>query len=197
MRKNIIAFLSRSHGINILNSLISSNDYNLIQLYTHKLNPKSQDPFRNQRDDFVAFQEICFQNEIPLLSVDNKNEKIKNCPECDYIVEVSWRYIIPQDIVKKAKFGAFGIHRGKLPDYAGAEPIKQALQNNEKNIVVSAHYLDTVIDYGKTIYSLSHPVNYDDKNSLENNIQRLRDEITPLFSKIMFKTFKILTKEVS
>ena len=50
------------------------------------------------------------------------------------------------------------------------------------------------IDTGKTITRMSHPVNYDSSFSIDENIQRLRDEITPLFSKIMFKTFKIISE---
>lgn len=194
MTKNIVAFLSRTHGLNVLNSLLKSQDCNILQLYTHKLNPKSQDSSRNQRQDYSNFEEICLKNRIPLFTIDDKNKEIRNCPKCDYIVEISWRYIIPPNIIKKAKIGAFGIHRGKLPDYAGAEPIKQALQNNQKVIVISSHYLADVIDRGDTIFSLNHPVNYNHDVDLENNIQRLRDEITPLFSKITFKTFEILKK---
>ena len=41
---------------------------------------------------------------------------------------------------------------------------------------------------GGTICTLSHPVNYDSSMTLEENIQRLRDEITPLFSDIVKST---------
>jgi hypothetical protein len=65
---------------------------------------------------------------------------------------------------------------------------------NEKEIFLSAHHLSQSIDTGKTITRMSHPVNYDSSFSIDENIQRLRDEITPLFSKIMFKTFKIVSE---
>lgn len=194
MTENIIAFLSRAHGLEVLKSILASSNYNIIQLYTHKLNPKSQDSSRNQRQDYYLYEEICLQNKIPLFTIDDKNDEIKDCPTCDFIIEVSWRYIIPSYVTKKAKIGAFGIHRGKLPDYAGAEPIKQALQNNEKIIIISAHYLDDIIDDGDTIFSLSHPVNYNVNYNIEYNVQKLRDETTPLFSKIAMKTFEILKK---
>jgi len=103
--------------------------------------------------------------------------------------------LIPQTIAAKAKIVAFGIHRGKLPNYAGAEPIKQALSKGEKEIVLSAHYLSTEIDQGNTIATISHPVNYNPNTSLEENIQRLRDEIMPLFPILTFKTLQILCKE--
>jgi len=194
MLKTIVAFLGRAHGLNVLLSLIESNEHRILKVYTHSLNPKSQDPKRVIRTDYHLFKEICAKHDIPLVAIDSNKEKIQDVPNCDFIVEVSWRYLLLPEITKKAKIIAFGIHRGKLPEYAGAEPIKQALLQNENEIILSAHYLDSLIDAGKTITRISHPVNYDSSFSIDENIQRLRDEITPLFSKIMFKTFKIISE---
>lgn len=187
----VVGFLSRPHGFDVLTSLVKSDKYRLLKVFTHQLNPKSQDPSRSQRVDFPLFRQICIENKIPLIPIDSK-EQIQEIPECDFIVEVSWRYVIPESVTKKARIAAFGIHRGKLPEYAGAEPIKQALLKNEKEIILSAHYLDPIIDGGKTITTISHPVHYDPRFSLEENIQKLRDEITSLFSKLTFITFQIL-----
>ena len=194
--KTVVGFLSRGHGFNVLLELVKSTNYSVLKVYTHSLKPKSEDPNRSQREDFSGFVEICKNNKIPLEKIDSKNEKIENVPQCDYIIEVSWRYLISENITKQAKKNAFGIHRGKLPDYAGAQPIKQALLNQEKEIVLSAHYLAPEIDSGDTIVSLNHPVNYENNYNLEENIQRLRDEITPLFSKLAFQTMDILEKKI-
>ncbi|MDE1818804.1 MAG: methionyl-tRNA formyltransferase [Thaumarchaeota archaeon] len=193
----VVGFLSRNHGLNALTALVNSNSYKLIKVYTHSLNPSSQDPNRSIRSDYHLFVKICSENNIPLTTIDSKQEIIENVPDCDFIVEISWRYFIPKEVIKKANIGSFGIHRGKLPEYAGAEPIKKALLNNEKEIILSAHSLDANIDEGNVITSISHSVNYDVKNTLEQNIQRLRDEITFLFSDLMFKTFRILETKYS
>jgi methionyl-tRNA formyltransferase len=103
--------------------------------------------------------------------------------------------LIPEDVVSKARIGAFGIHRGKLPDYAGSEPIKQALLKEDKEIILSAHHLIPKIDQGGIILSIKHPVNYDSKFTLEENIQRLRDEIAPLFPILVFETLEHLSKK--
>lgn len=192
--KTIVGFLSRPHGFAVLKALTKSSDYKILKIYTHMLNPKSQDPSRSTRTDFDLFVRECLENNIEITSVDSKLE-IFDCPECDFIIEISWRYLIPQEIISKARIAAFGIHRGKLPDYAGAEPIKQALLKGEKEIFLSAHKLVPKIDEGKTISSISHQVNYNTNQSLEENIQRLREEITPLFPILAFKTLQILSKE--
>ena len=190
--KTVVGFLSRAHGLEALNALVNSKGYQLKVVYTHSLNPKSQDTTRSKRVDYDEFVNICNENKIPLITIDSKMEKIENMPQCDYIVEVSWRYVIPPEITKMARIAAFGIHRGKLPEYAGAEPIKQALMRGEKEIMLSAHYLDSLIDQGKVICFTSYPVNYDQNSTMEENIHRLRNEITPLFSRLIFKTFDTL-----
>ena len=190
--KTVVGFLARPHGYNALSALVESQNYKIIKLYTHKLNPKSQDLQRSIRADYELFVKKCAENSIPLISIDSKDHEITDFPECDYIIEVSWRYIIPQNIINKARRYAFGIHRGKLPEFAGAEPIKQALLKNEKIIVLSTHYLEKTIDTGQVITSIEFPVDYNDEKNLETNIQSIRDQITPLFSKLMLKTLNIL-----
>ena len=190
--KTVVGFLARPHGYNALSALVESQNYKIIKLYTHKLNPKSQDLQRSIRADYELFVKKCADNSIPLIPIDSKDHEITDFPECDYIIEVSWRYIIPQNIINKARRDAFGIHRGKLPEFAGAEPIKQALLKNEKIIVLSAHYLEKTIDTGQVITSIEFPVDYNDEKNLETNIQSIRDQITPLFSKLMLETLNIL-----
>tara|TARA_Y100000310_G_scaffold237038_1_gene240295 strand:- start:7 stop:588 length:582 start_codon:yes stop_codon:yes gene_type:complete len=192
--KTIVGFLSRPHGFDALSALIKSQNYKIIKVYTHKLNPKSQDPQRSIRTDYELFVKKCADNSIPLTTIDSMNDEITDFPDCDYILEISWRYIIPKNIIDRASIAAFGIHRGKLPDFAGAEPIKQALLNGEKKIVLSAHYLEKDIDTGNVISVIEFPVNYNNHKDLDVNIQTVRDEITPLFSKLALQTLSILEK---
>ena len=133
----IVAFLSRPHGYNALCGIIDEPNYQLLKVYTHKLKPKSEDSNKSERDDYRLFVEKCKESNIPLETVDSKSDPIHDVPNCDFIIEISWRYLIPEEIIKKASVLAFGIHRGKLPDYAGAEPIKQALNKNANFLNVS------------------------------------------------------------
>ena len=192
--KTIVGFLSRPHGYDALSAIVKSQNYKIIKLYTHKLNPRSQDPQRSIRADYESFVKKCADNSIPLASIDSINDEIIDFPDCDYILEISWRYMIPKNVINKARIASFGIHRGKLPDFAGAEPIKQAILNGEKKIVLSAHYLEKDIDVGDVISVIEFPVNYNDDKDLDVNIQTIRDEITPLFSKLVFQTLNILEK---
>ena len=194
---SIICFISRAHGFEVLKKLLELEKYQILRLYTHKLKPKSEDPLRKEREDYKLFENLCKKNDIPIFTIDSKNDVIENVPKCDFIVEVSWRYLINSQITNKARIASFGIHRGKLPEYSGGQPIKQALEKNEKVINITAHVLDSKIDVGESILIESHPVNYDKNTTLYDNVQRLRDEITPLFGLLVEKTLIHLEKYYS
>ncbi|MGI0010513.1 MAG: formyltransferase family protein, partial [Nitrosopumilaceae archaeon] len=85
--KTVVGFLSRPHGYNALIGLINSDRYKLKTVYTHALNPKSQDPARSKRIDYDLFVKVCSENNIPLFAIDSKEQKM-NVPDCDFIVEI-------------------------------------------------------------------------------------------------------------
>lgn len=186
--KTIVGFLSRNHGLEVLYSLIKLDNYKILKILTHSKLPSSENPLRPMRDEFKIFQKICNQNCIPLEIVDSKFNNNYDIPKCDFIIEISWRYLIPKEILKNAKIASFGIHRGKLPEYAGPEPIKQAIINSENELVISSHLLENEIDAGETLFSKNHKINYDKNSTLENNISRLKQEITPYFSELVITT---------
>jgi methionyl-tRNA formyltransferase len=189
---SVVGFLSRPHGYAVLEELIKNKNITVKKIFTHSLNPLSQDPTRSIRSDFTKFQKICEKHKIEFDKIDSKDDKIIKIPKCDYIIEVSWRYFIPKEISLKANKKSFGIHRGKLPDYAGSHPIKQALLKNETNIILSAHNLLAEIDMGEIICEMKYPVCYDFKKTLDENIRRLRNDVTPLFPILIIQTLKKL-----
>ena len=181
-----LALAAREHGLAALDELVKSEQYKIIGLFTHRLNPKSYDASRQQRLDFGDFAEFASRNSIPLYTVDSVPEKEKVVEfaqknDFDFIVSVSWRYLVPPEVFNKPKIAAINLHRGDLPKYAGAEPILKALKNNETEIAICAHYMTEKYDEGDVICKARHPVNYDSSASLEQNVERLKKEITPHF----------------
>ena len=179
-----------------LKCLLEKN-FTFLAIFTHKFNPKSYDLKKNIRSDFNDYEKFCSDNNIPLITIDNVNEKVrleKFCSEheFDFLISVSWRYLIPSTIFSKSKIGSFNIHRGSLPKYAGIEPIKQALKNCEKNIEICSHEIIDKIDAGKIFTKISHPVNYNHDYSLDENVHRLKNEIPSHFADLTLKSINIL-----
>jgi len=93
------------------------------------------------------------------------------------------------------EISGLNLHRGKLPEYKGVYPIKRALQNKEKYIYITSHILEKEIDSGEVIAIYKHPVNYNEKLSFDENVEKLKRELTPHFGPLLIKSMDILVNK--
>lgn len=194
-----VVLFAREHGLESLRKLIKSKNYKIIAIFTHRLNPKSYDSQRKERSDFNDFVTISKLSKIPFFIIDSISEKIllerfSEEHDFDFLISISWRYLIPPQVFKKAKIGSVNLHRGDLPKYAGAEPIKRALENKENTVSICAHHIIQNFDEGEIICKIVHPTNYDGDKLLNENVDRIKHEITPYFSQLTLKSLKLLLK---
>ena len=192
-----LVLAGRNHGLETLKKINEITNYNIIAIFTHKLNPKSIDIKQKERDDFSDYEKFAEINSIPLYTIDKSNEKFILDDfalqyNYDFLISVSWRYLISPQVFLKANIGSINIHRGDLPKYAGAEPIKRALENSEKFIHISCHNISKNFDEGEVIFESTHPTNYDVSLSLDDNVERLKKEITPYFPQLTIKSLEFL-----
>jgi methionyl-tRNA formyltransferase len=192
-----IILAGREHGLQTLSELLKISNYEIIAIFTHKFNPKSHNLEKKERDDFCKYKKIALNNDIPIYTIDNPSEKnileeFSASTDYDFLISISWRYLITPQVFEKAKIGSINLHRGDLPKYAGIEPIKRALGNSEKNIYVTSHHISKNFDEGEVIFKIHHPTNYDISKSLEENIERLKNEITIYFPQLTIKSLKFL-----
>jgi HAD superfamily hydrolase (TIGR01509 family) len=192
----VVAFLAREHGLNALCALLANSSYQIECIFTHALNPKSEDAARSERSDFAKFVELADRAQIPLIKVDSLEESrqidavLDSISDLDFIVSVSWRRLIPQRHLDRPRFGSVNLHRGKLPEYAGAEPIQQAIGKGETDICITAHFMTEVIDGGETIAIAHHPFAYQNDKSLEENISKIKEDITDLFGPLLMDSLQ-------
>jgi methionyl-tRNA formyltransferase len=189
----VVAFLAREHGLNGLQALLNSTRYRLLALATHRLLPKSEDIHRSERVEFAEYCALAKRYEIPLFTIDHMSEQQKfeeylHPLTFDLIASISWRRLIPSTILCQAKLGGVNLHRGKLPQYPGAEPIKQALLNGDSSISISAHILTDIIDGGRVLYDYQHMVSEGLKElPLDKKIACLKQELTPYFGPLLIQ----------
>lgn len=195
-----IGLLAREHGLAVAHLLTESSQYKLAALFTHKLNPASQDPQRKERENYSEYQKLAKRHHIPLYTIDRKSEEVildetAKAISPDFLISVSWRRILPKEILSYSLIGAINVHRGDLPKYAGAEPIKCALQSKEDAIEICAHIMAEKCDEGRILARATHPVNYDQSQTFEKNIERIKKEITPYFPNLVRKSIDCLLQE--
>ncbi|MGM0444334.1 MAG: formyltransferase family protein, partial [Fibrobacterota bacterium] len=113
----------------------------------------------------------------------------------DLLVSVSWRMLIPPSILAIPRFGGVNLHRGFLPRYKGAEPVRRALENGDHEIGITAHVLAEEIDAGEVLAVVRHPVLSGYTHSLHDLTECLKSEITPLFGPLLIEALDILAEQ--
>ncbi len=195
----VLALVARDHGLAGLKTLLDSEDYTVAAIATHRHLPRSEDPARSERPEFAHYAALAAARAIPLLTVDTKHdqEEFENlCTQINYdvVLSISWRRWIPTELCARAAYGGINLHRGKLPEYAGAEPIKRALEMGDTRIKITAHVLDEEIDAGEVLATVEHPAERGANESVDAAVERLKREITPLFGPLLIETLNKITK---
>lgn len=111
------------------------------------------------RPECLTMQGVAAQFRVPLkvvLSIndaDTEQELRDWAP--DLIVSARFSLIFKQNILRIPRFGAYNIHPGALPGYAGLFAPFRALLNGDAALGATLHQIDTGIDTGP-VYSVSY-----------------------------------------
>ena len=121
--------------------------------------------FIGKKDDYFSKQAQLFlmekwgQFDLEIIE-SSRREKIPEHLfewEGDYIFSYLSQWIIPGDILNKAKIAAINWHPGS-PDYPGIGCTNFALYNKEVEFGITCHHMLSKVDTGKVIEVLRFPV---------------------------------------
>ena len=105
---------------------------------------------------FSPVKECALKNGIPVFQpVTFRDpeviEQLKTL-EADIIAVVAYGKILPDAVLKAAKYGAVNLHGSLLPKYRGAAPIQWAVLNGDTKTGVCTFHLVSDMDAGDLIY---------------------------------------------
>lgn len=195
----VVGYLARDHGLSGLQALLQSDRYTLVGLFTHRLLPKSEDPQRNERAEFSRYQQLCQQHDVPLWSIDSSKEVDKiGAALADLTIDlnasISWRFLIPSEHLALARMGGVNLHRGRLPQYAGAEPVKRMLLDEVTDACIAAHVLDEEIDAGEVLQEVTHPLTCDQDLPLTDQVEQVKRDLTPYFGPLLIEALDTMVE---
>ncbi|MBV8900555.1 MAG: hypothetical protein JOY92_10655 [Verrucomicrobia bacterium] len=78
--------------------------------------------------------------------------------QVDIILNVHSLYIIPGAVLQAARIGAFNLHPGPLPHYAGLNAVSWAIYLGEPTHGVTVHWMVPEIDAGDIAYRSTFPI---------------------------------------
>jgi methionyl-tRNA formyltransferase len=82
--------------------------------------------------------------------------------QIDLLLNVHSLYIIHPDLLAVPRWGAYNLHPGPLPRYAGLNSVSWAIYRGEKEHGVTIHKMEAGIDTGATVFQELFPIADDD-----------------------------------
>jgi methionyl-tRNA formyltransferase len=103
---------------------------------------------------------------LPLMQPSNPNsiefaDRVKSLAP-DLNLSISYNQILRRSIIETASLGFLNFHAGKLPYYRGRNVINWAIINGEREIGMTAHFVDEGIDTGDIVLQRTLPIEWTD-----------------------------------
>ena len=101
----------------------------------------------------------------------------------DLLLNVYSLHLIHKEVLAAPRLGAFNLHPGPLPRYAGLNPVSWAIFRGENSHGVTVHKMDPEIDAGPIVYQTWFPIESED-TALSVSLKCIREGV-PLMSRLV------------
>lgn len=179
----VVAFLAGPSGVALLEHMLRSERYIVDVVFTHATIPTG--PSKGQiRPELDTIAGLCRTAITPLLTGGGPYICGKNL---DLVVSCSWRKKIPMWFINNTKHGGINLHRGDLPGYPGAEPVRRMIEAGEPEAVITAHKMTDVIDGGEILAKAKITM------PLGGDAEHVKERILPLYVPLLETAVDSLT----
>lgn len=143
---NVVLAAEESAGLQMLRALAQRKDRIVAVLTT----PPEKRPTRASL--WNAAKNLGFET-LPaeLVRQSSLADRIR-AQDVDIFLNVHSLHVIHNDVLLAPKLGAFNLHPGPLPGYAGLNPVSWAIFQGEQEHAVTVHRIDAEIDTGPIAY---------------------------------------------
>lgn len=142
--KKIIPFVDHEIGYRLLEKLITfsfvSNDYEVSCVVTTAQNDTSWWP---------GVKKLCHKYKIPLYIYEKKISLDIFKKKPDWILLLSWKHIVNNDLINLPSIGILNLHYSLLPKHKGSYPVNWALINGDRTTGFTYHFVNNEIDGGE------------------------------------------------
>lgn len=181
MIQNVVFMGTPDFAVGTLRALIQS-DYQVKAVFCQPDKPKGRGkslampPVKEEalRAGIPVYQPGKIREEEWLLKIEEMKP--------DAIVVVAFGQILPERVLKAAKYGCINVHASLLPKYRGAAPIQWAVINGEKVSGVTTMRMDAGLDTGDMILWEEVPLEEEETGG------SLFDKLSGVGAKLLIRT---------
>ena len=142
----VVALLARPPGVEVLKALFARPKVDIIRCYTPRYLPKADGGIESPEGTEMVL--LC--REMDTHCELTQPQFPLDIPPCDLLLSCNWRQMITPEQTSQARF-AINIHRGDLPRYKGARPVRQAILAGDTQTCITAHEMTQELDAGAPI----------------------------------------------
>jgi methionyl-tRNA formyltransferase len=186
-----VALVARDAGVATLEqSLLCNPSIDLRCVATHRFLPKAESPEHRERPELAAIEAACRARGVPVVTADSRPlagdlEFIQKLGQIDLICVVSWRFILSATALSYPRLGVINLHRGALPKYAGAEPVRRMIEEGCLDAVITAHLMVEEVDAGPVLGSVHLPMQWDGATPPAVHAETVKRRLLPLYPKLL------------
>lgn len=144
----------------VAEGLLGTQAVKMLTKGPHKLVGLLASPSVDETNEYTlnAAQELGIPNWLTKEVESHEFSKIVTKLNVDLILDCNSPLALTNEIVKACRTGAFKIHPGPLPQYAGTNPQNWALYNGERHHGVTLYELTETTHAGPVAYESSFPI---------------------------------------
>ncbi|WP_420600110.1 formyltransferase family protein [Neptuniibacter sp.] len=145
MIPRIVPFVDHEIGYRILEKLISYVDAGKIEI------PVVVTTRENGVAWWPSVDQLCARADIQLLIYEEQIYENSWLQNTDWFLLLSWKHVIPVNLINVPKQGVLNLHYSLLPDLRGVYPVNWAIINGLDVTGVSYHLVNEDIDSGEVL----------------------------------------------
>lgn len=150
--KQLVPFVDHEVGHRLLHKLIEASKQGLYSI------PAVITTSNNNNSWWPSVTDLCIQADIPLLEYETTTQLDQVMRQADWVLLVSWKHIIPQELIYLPRRGILNLHYSLLPSYRGVYPVNWALINGEEKTGFTYHFVNEEIDDGAIFMQHEVPI---------------------------------------
>jgi len=174
---NVVLAAEESAGLQMLRALAQRKD-RVVAVFTTPPEPNSA-----RVSLWNAARDLGFET-LPAEQVRNSSlAQWLRAEDVDIFLNVHSLHVIHEAVLTAPKLGAFNLHPGPLPRYAGLNAVSWAIFRGEQNHGVTVHWIHPEIDGGPIAYQSWFPLEAED-TALSLSLKCVREGI-PLMLRLL------------
>ncbi len=146
MRTRLVVFVDHEIGYRLLKKIIAGRDHyaiDLVAVVTTKDNGKQWWP---------GVADVCAANKLDLFVYEEPFSATIQLKNIDWYFLLSWKYIIPSELIEHPIRGAINMHYSLLPQDRGVYPVNWAIIQGRVTTGVTFHRVVEKFDEGAILF---------------------------------------------